>query len=382
MKLVASTVAEIENLVPWLWECKRQDKDVNVLYGVPLSPSSIPRLAAIARILGEGTVGVFVDHPTHVKLLEQVAEEEWPGLIPIWVQIDVGYHREGVPANSGQLADIAHASSDATRTTLAGVYAHLGTSYGVGSPDEALQFMAMELEGLKEGADAFLKNIVPKSFRSPKNKVVLSLGATPTCTSIQNLLEESQGSKHYRSLIEQCKSSYAVEFHAGVYPVMDMQQLATRARPLHAAHDPQQSLLSFRDLGFRILVEVASTYMDRGDKPEALIAGGSILLGREPCKSYPGWGVVTPWPEKDGQHYDPEGSQTGWIVGRIAQEHGVLTWEGPQERVRPLGIGQKLLVWPNHACIAGANVGWFLVVDSERSDPERIEDVWVRWRGW
>jgi hypothetical protein len=30
VKLIASTVAEIENLMPWLAECKREGKDVNV----------------------------------------------------------------------------------------------------------------------------------------------------------------------------------------------------------------------------------------------------------------------------------------------------------------------------------------------------------------
>jgi hypothetical protein len=30
VKLIASTVAEIENLMPWLVECKREGKEVNV----------------------------------------------------------------------------------------------------------------------------------------------------------------------------------------------------------------------------------------------------------------------------------------------------------------------------------------------------------------
>lgn len=163
---------------------------------------------------------------------------------------------------------------------------------------------------------------------------------------------------------------------------MDMQQLAARARPQHSTSDPSQSLLSYRDLGFRILAEVASVYPDRGEKPEALIAAGSIVLGREPCKSYPGWAVVTPWPAQSGQHYDPEGDRTGWIVGRISQEHGILTWEASREGMRELKVGEKLLLWPNHACIAGVNFGWYLVVDSDAEDPDRISDVWLRWRGW
>jgi len=328
-------------------------------------------------------VGIFVDHPSHIKVLETVDDQSWPGQIPVWVNIDVGYHREGVSARSKQLADIAYSLASSNKTHLAGMYTHMGHSYGVNSPEEALKYMSTELEGLAEGAIEFLKITGAHETRSAKaEKVVLSLGATPTATSTQNLLEDTEGAKQYRAVIEKMNQSFAVELHAGVYPVMDMQQLATRARPAQSPSNPTKSLLSFSDLGLRTLVEVASLYPDRGQKPEALIAAGSIALGREPCKSYDGWGVVSPWPSQDGAHYDPEGSRTGWIVGRISQEHGVLTWEGPTERMRQLEIGEKLLVWPNHACIAGVNFGWYLIVDSDKPDPEVVRDVWLRWRGW
>lgn len=383
VKLVASTVAEIENLAPWLLDCVHAGQEVSVLYGLPLAPSAIPRLAAISRMLGEGTVGLFVDHPAHIQMLEQVPTTTWPGAIPLFVTIDVGYHREGVAANSSQLAEIAKALSESRRTVLAGMYAHLGSSYAVSSPEEALKEMSMELQGLEEGAISFLKTTGSNGDRDMDGrKIVLSLGATPTATSIQNIVLETEIGKQYRGVIDRCKESFDVEFHAGVYPVMDMQQLATRARPQHSPSDANQSLLTFKDLGLRVLAEVASVYSGRCDKPEALVAAGSIVLGREPCKSYPGWGVVTPWPARHGQHYDPEGSKNGWIVGKVSQEHGNLTWEGPQDNFRPLEIGEKIMIWPNHACIAGVNFGWYLVVDSEKPDAERIEDVWVRCRGW
>lgn len=360
-------------------------KQVNILYGLPLSPSAIPRLAVIAKLLGPGSVGVFVDHPDHIRHLEATRHEAtWPGKVPVWVNIDTGYHREGVPAESKQLADIANALSGSKKATLAGLYTHMGLSYGVSSPEEALKAMSEELVGLQEGAVSFLKSAGAKLDQDKNaDKVVLSLGASPTTTAIQNLVEvESEGGRQYRDTIENIAQSFAVEFHAGVYPVMDMQQLATRARPQHSTVSPEKSLLSYKDIGLRILTEVASVYPDRGEKPEALIAAGGIVLGREPCKSYEGWGVVTPWPRNSNHFYDPEGDRTGWIIGRIAQEHGILVWEGAQNNLRQLNVGQKLLVWPNHACIAGVNFGWYLVVDSDKSDADKVEDVWVRWRGW
>ncbi|TKA42623.1 hypothetical protein B0A54_07466 [Friedmanniomyces endolithicus] len=355
-----------------------------VLHGIPITSSALPRLSAVARALGDGSVGLFVDHPAHIKLLDASASaSDWPGQIPVWMNIDVGYHREGVSAHSAQLADVAYALAASKRTRLAGLYTHMGHSYNVSSPAEAMEHLALELQGLEEGAVEFLKIAGARETKDANaQKVILSIGATPTATAAQNLLEDTEGARKYRAMIEKINRSFVVELHAGVYPVMDMQQLATRARPAQSPIHPTKSLLSFADLGLRMLVEVASLYPDRGEKPEALIAAGSIVLGREACKSYPGWAVVSSWPQPSGPHYDPEGTKTGWIVGRISQEHGVLTWEGPTEHIRQLEIGEKLLVWPNHACIAGVNVGWYLVVDSDTGNPETVVDVWVRWRGW
>ena len=353
-----------------------------MIYGLPVATSSIPRLGAIARILGSNTISLFVDHPDHVRLLESVTEETWPGRIPVFVKIDIGYHRAGVAVGQAQLSDLAYALKASQRTHTAGFYAHMGHSYGVGDPQEALKFFSEELEGVEQAALEFLKCSGATASKDPNApKAVLSIGATPTATATQNIVDNCEGSKEYRALLERIGQSFAVEIHAGVYPVMDMQQLATRARPQHSSSDPSKSMLSFADLGLRALVEVVSVYNER-EKPEAMIAAGSIVLGREPCKSYPGWAVVSSWPENDGKFYDPEGEKKGWIVGRISQEHGVLSWEGPAEEVRKLEVGQKLLLWPNHACMCGPSFGWYLIVDSEEGDANMIVDVWTRWRGW
>lgn len=450
---------------------EEEEKEISILYGLPFTPSSLPRLAQIARLFDssssspssssssqrkpQSVIGLFVDSPEHIQYLISFLEnnhtnnnnkkekEIWPLPIPLYIPIDVGDHREGIsisPHHSStqlvRIAAILHKYTTKTTTSpttsygneqkiiLAGFYTHRGGSYSASNPEEALRFMKEELVGLYEGAKVFLGEMERieeeqgggKEKREEKEKkMVLSLGATPTATAIQNLVweeeenETTEAVRKYRDILKQVQENFEVEFHAGVYPgmsvfssfyflffcivhhledsllthtqVMDMQQLATRARP-HQSPISGQSLLSFSDLGFRILVEVASLYFDRGEKPEALIAAGGIVFGREPCKSYPGWGVVTPWPATSGQVYDPEGDRTGWIVGRISQEHGNLTWEGSQDQFRKLELGEKLLVWPNHACIAGVNFGCYLVVDSDQADPDRIQDVWVRWRGW
>nr|OQO23186.1 hypothetical protein B0A51_08540 [Rachicladosporium sp. CCFEE 5018] len=375
-------LTRLQHLVPYLQECKKEGKTVNVIYGLPVSASSIPRLGAVVRQLDEGSVSLFVDHKDQVALLNDVHESTWPGQIPVFVKVDVGYHRAGVAIGSGQLADLAYALNASTRTKVTGLYAHMGHSYAVGSPGEALKAFSDELRGLEEAAIEFLKCAGAVASRDPDApKMVLSLGATPTTTSTQNIFDHSESGEEYRDLLERVNRSFEVELHAGVYAVLDMQQLATRARPAKATSESAGSMLSFADLGLRTLVEVTSVYDDRG-KPEAMMAAGSIVLGREPCKSYDGWGVVSAWPERQGQVYDPESERTGWVVGRISQEHGVLTWEGSADKIRRLQVSEKLMIYPNHACMNGPNFGWYLIVDSDSDDPNKVVDVWIRWRGW
>ena len=50
-----------------------------------------------------------------------------------------------------------------------------------------------------------------------------------------------------------------------------------------------------------------------------------------------------------------EGEPGAWRA-----DEGYQGGEGAGE----VGVGQRVRVWPNHACVAGAGFGWFLVVDS------------------
>ncbi|TIA64858.1 hypothetical protein D6C83_02546 [Aureobasidium pullulans] len=361
-----------------------QSKDIRliastILYGLPVAVSHIPRLAAIAKVLGEGAVGLFVDHPEQIKHLAKLDESVWPSTIPLFIKIAAPISRAGLLPRSESISPLVQAIVSAPKVRLVGAYAHMGESYGSNSPEEALEFLMHELKDAKAGADQIAKALPNGS----SGKLTISLGATPTATAVQNALVENEWNDKFRIYVQEVKKNYDVEIHAGVYPVLDMQQLATRARPTTADGKP---LLSTENIALRIMVEVASTYDER-EKPEALVAAGSIVLAREPCKSYPGWGVVTPWtggsaPADASTVFDPAGSKTGWIVGRISQEHGNLTWEGSTDDMRKLDIGEKVMIWPNHACMAGPNFGYYVVVDGESSEPDKVQDVWTRWRGW
>lgn len=102
--------------------------------------------------------------------------------------------------------------------------------------------MKEELVGLYEGAKVFLGEMErigrqeeeqeqeqggEEGREKEERKMVLSLGATPTATAIQNLVwEEENGTteavRKYRDILKQVQENFEVEFHAGVYPGMSV----------------------------------------------------------------------------------------------------------------------------------------------------------------
>ncbi|KAJ6781409.1 hypothetical protein PWT90_02246 [Aphanocladium album] len=398
VNIVISTLAEGEFLLQALKEYKSQGREVNVLYGLPITANAVDRLATIASTLGDGAVSILLDDPAQLPVAAKLRQVS--GVRPrASIKIDMGGKRAGVVADSDRFLEVADAALAAHRNgdiILSGLYSHAGHSYGGDSRAAAIKMMGAEIAAMLVGADRI------KARAGEQNVVdlpplVLSGGASPTALSVQNLVsqDDAQGASipelqtevhSLTTLFGTVKSSgHVVEIHAGVYPILDLQQLA--------AHSMSASRLSWGDIALTILAEVHSTYPGRGEKdtPEALVGAGGLALGREFCKAYDGMAMVTPWgrsgvslPTCDVEDYE------GWTVGRFSQEHGILTWAAGKRKASASGspsdmvtVGQKVKLWPNHACITSSHFGWYFVVDEDRAGKEdEIVDIWTKARGW
>ncbi len=312
----------------------------------------------------------------------------------------MGGKRAGVVADSDRFLEVADAALVAHRNgniILSGLYSHAGQSYGGDSRAAAIKMMGAEIAAMKVGADRITARAAEQGV-SNLPVLILSGGASPTALSVQNLLtqDDAQASstpqlqtevQSLTTLFGTVKNSgHVVEIHAGVYPTLDLQQLA--------AHSMSASRLSWGDIALTILAEVHGTYPGRGEggTPEALVGAGGLALGREFCKAYDGMALLAPWgrpgvslPTCDVEDYE------GWTVGRFSQEHGILTWaagkrkgavsSGPPSDM--VEVGQKVKLWPNHACITSSHFGWYFVVDEDRPGKEdEIVDIWTKARGW
>jgi D-serine ammonia-lyase len=336
----------------------------------------------------------MVDHPDQIKHLTSLASKSGhPPLV--FLKINVGSYRAGVMPNSqdcSRLIDKLLLSEAVGSCVFLGIYTHASQSYEARKDWEGLDFLSLEFSSLQTVAWAIRKE-------RPNHPLVLSVGATPTVTSLQhpsfgeNTLSstpsdvQAMTSRLLELIQDLRKDNLTLEVHAGVYPTLDLQQLATHSRDAR--------FLTSAAIAISVLVEVCSLYPERGPNgtTEALINAGTLAIAREPCadkgnaqgQHYNNWGIITPWNCEKQPAPGPEfpAKHGGWQVGKITQEHGILRWVGPKEEEVRLYVGQRLRVWPNHACITGAGHGWYLVVDSRNQGREdEVIDVWPRWSGW
>lgn len=362
VRLVVSTVMEAESLVPYLKECQQAGATVSVLYGVPFPPSSVARLARIANTLGKGCLAVMVDHPDQISACLEF--KRLAGFCAgVFCKVDTGYHRAGIPPTSdsmGNLLKLILNDEKAGNLAFEGLYSHDGNSYGGNSANDAIKRLIEEIDQ---------SMVAAKQHFTGSRRLTLSVGSTPTAVSIENL--NKIDSKELTDTVATAKAQFDLELHAGVYTLLDWQQMST-----HASTEK-----NVNNIALTVLAEVCSIYSDR-ERPEALIAAGTLSLGREPCKDYNGYGVVSPWNTDYTLPDDP--LHEGLIVAKVSQEHGIIAHANKHSNgTLPLRVGQRIQIWPNHACIAGAGYGWYFIVDSETdSTSSKVVDVWVRWRGW
>ena len=251
-----------------------------------MPPSQIHRLASLRNRIGPYSVSVLVDHPSQLESAP-IFKQATGVPLQVLIKVDLGYHRAGLDyttkAFDNLIKDVFLLEKSGS-VTLVGFYTHAGQSYGGDSDVAAIRLLIDEIEGLHKAAIQARRHDHAHGQSQPR--YILSVGATPTATSIQNFFPQSQrGSSSEihgliskaKDLIQRVKQNFSLEMHAGVYPFLDMQQLATKASPsakLEGTAD-QGSRISTTDVALTIMAEVVSLYSDR-ETPEALIAAGSL----------------------------------------------------------------------------------------------------------
>ncbi|KAF5640856.1 alanine racemase [Fusarium sp. NRRL 25303] len=382
VKLIVSTLAEIEHLLPLLKEYRDAGRRLDILYGLPLPRSQISRLAELGSELGQGSISVLIDHPSQLDCVKAFSQHaKFPARV--FLKVDTGYHRAGLPPTAmnknGLIEALAQLEANG-EAELLGLYSHSSLSYKDTTAEQAMANLEGEIQGCLDAVNAHAQ------LFSKDKELIISVGASPQVTAVENLVSSQGGlspaAESLRRSIQTVTNGKPggvqtkLELHAGVYSILDMQQVSTNSR---------RELGSLEDeIAISIIAEVCSVYNDNErSQPEALVAVGCLGLGREPCAAYPGWGVIS-----QSSYKAESNNGRRLIIDRISQEHSIAAWEHADGENTsslppvPLEVGQDVVIFPNHACVAGALYGWYLIVDSSEGDLAQIVDVWVRASGW
>jgi len=192
-----------------------------LLLAFPLFPSAVPRLSQISSQLGANALSVMIDHPDQLLAAAAIARTPGSHAPLVFIKIDAGYGRAGVVPGSTSCTQLINAVLEAEKAgacILHGVYCHAGHSYTARQDWEAMHYLAAEFAGLHGVADYIRQ-------KSPGHALVLSVGATPTATSIQHptflgaaasVADDAPTQEIERLFVELKAARFALEVHAGV----------------------------------------------------------------------------------------------------------------------------------------------------------------------
>lgn len=120
---VASTLSEIELLASA--NAANNGAFDDILYGVPIGADE-KRITRITELVREFAVNihVMVDHEEHVEALEAVSSKSGIDPLSVFLKIDTGYGRAGVPFDDERGISIVHKILDSSLLSLKGIYSH------------------------------------------------------------------------------------------------------------------------------------------------------------------------------------------------------------------------------------------------------------------
>jgi D-serine deaminase-like pyridoxal phosphate-dependent protein len=293
----------------------------DILYAVGIVPSRLDQVAALRR---QGVdLKIIIDS---IDAARAIAAHG--GNFSVLVEIDSGAHRAGLDPASPLLLEVAQILHAAPNVSVPGVMTHAGHSYHCHSTQE----VAAVAEAERLTAVAAAERLRQAGIPCP----VVSVGSTPTAV-------------HARSL------AGVTEMRPGVYMFNDLDQLAL------GSCGPQ-------DLALSVLTSVIGQYPERN---RILVDAGALALSKDISASEfmpeAGFGTVA--------------GHDGLSVVDVNQEHGFVGSRKPLPFQR-LGIGARLRLWPNHACITAAAYDRYHVIDSELDGGHTVVDIWDRVNGW
>lgn len=264
-------------------------------------PLNIRALAEIEQLAESVRLGLLVDSIDSAVALASVR-----AACDVWIDVDVGYGRTGIPWNDRPaFVRVLRALSRSRHHSVRGVLTHAGHAY-----------LARSLAAIEEIHHQSVErmNAVRASLLAVSGSdLEVSVGDTPTCSVV-------------------LRFNGVDEVRPGNFVFYDLQQLAL-------------GVCTVSDLALAVACPVVGVYPSR---KQAVVQGGSIHLSRDSVQDRNGVPVYGRLAFLTEQAWDllPEDC----AITSLSQEHGVIS--APAQVVNQVRIGDLALIIPAHACMA------------------------------
>ncbi len=296
----------------------------DITYAVGISPAKLDEVLALRA--GGVDLAVTLDSPEQAEAVAAAG-----AAIPAFIEIDCDGHRAGVaPGDAARLTAIA--SALAKGAELRGVLTHAGGSYGARGAEAIRACAEAERDAVVKAAG----HLRAAGFACP----VVSVGSTPTAHHADDL-------------------TGVTEVRAGVYVFHDLVMAGL-------------GVCAYDDIAISVLATVIGHQADKG---WTLVDAGWMALSRDRGTADQevdqGYGLVC---DVDGRPYGD------LIVVGANQEHGIVALRpGSPGPSAALAVGDRVRIYPNHACATAAQHDRYLVVDG---GSDEVRAIWPRFGGW
>ena len=287
-------------------------KDITIAF--PVNPRQAHTLAELA---GKVQLGLLVEN---IEALNRVAKE-MPAAVDIWLKVDAGLHRTGLPWDQPEAAfEVAQAVQSTAGMRLKGLLTHAGFTYTAHGAEEVCQMYAESVQRMTHLQHALAAH--------GAGRLQISVGDTPGCSL--------------------CADLGAVdEIRPGNFVFYDAEQIDIGS-------------CGWQDIAVALACPVVALHPERR---EAVIYGGAVHLSKDfwVADQHPAYGLIC-LPEGNGWSAPlPEA-----YVSSLSQEHGVLRMKA--DDLSHLNVGDLVCILPAHSCLTVTLMKRYLTLDGRTID--------------
>jgi D-serine deaminase-like pyridoxal phosphate-dependent protein len=270
------------------------------------------RLDEARRLAERVTLRVTLDAP---ETLAQLEAAGFP--FHVWLKIDCGYHRAGVDPEAPAAVELARRLAHSPVVRFDGLLTHSGHAYHAATRAALTSIAEQERRAVAD---------LRARLAGEGIAVAASVGSTPAMSAVTSL-------------------AGVQEARPGNYVFYDGMQVGLGS-------------CSTSDCAVTVLATVVSS---RPGAAHCVLDTGALALSKDTAPQLPDAGFGTVY-----QDYPSGTLRAGARLTSLSQEHGLLA--------RPLPVGTRVRILPNHSCLTVACFDEYHVV--------RGDDVVDRWRIW